>query len=97
MATTTDEHSRLLRLDEAAERLGVSTITVRRRVHSGELPAVRLGPSDRYPIRIDESELERWLFESGELPSGSPIPASAAEPEPGPVDRPQRAGPEGES
>ena len=40
---------------------GVSTL--RRRIHEGALPAVRIGPTDRSPIRIDPRDLEPWLFE----------------------------------
>ena len=58
---TAAEPTRLLRVDEAAERLNVSVTTLRRRIHDGEIPAVRLGPTDRHPLRVDPAELERWL------------------------------------
>jgi excisionase family DNA binding protein len=62
--TTTVPPSRLLTLDEVADRLAVSVKTVRRRISTGELPAVRLGPSERHSLRVDQAELERWLYET---------------------------------
>jgi excisionase family DNA binding protein len=49
---------RLLRIDEAARLLGVSSKTIRRWIKSAGLPAHRLGP--RSP-RIDEAELRDWI------------------------------------
>ncbi len=49
---------RLLRIDEAARLLGVSSKTVRRWIKSDGLPAHRLGP--RSP-RIHEAELRDWI------------------------------------
>lgn len=51
----------LLTLQEAARRLRVSTTTVRRKVRSGELPALRLGASERHPLRVDADALEQLL------------------------------------
>jgi len=48
-----------LTIPDAAFRLALSEKTIRRRVASGELPAVRLGAR----IRIDQDDLERWLHE----------------------------------
>lgn len=53
----------LLTLRDAASRVGVSERTLRRRIRDGSLPAVRLGPTERHPLRIVESELEEWVFE----------------------------------
>ena len=54
--------SRLLTVPEVADRLGLSTRTIRKRIAAGELPAIRLGPADtQAPVRVDEAELERWL------------------------------------
>ena len=58
----TDATPRLLRLDEAAKRVPCSVSTLRRRIHEGALPAVRIGPSDNSPIRIDPRQLAAWLF-----------------------------------
>lgn len=44
----------LISIDEAADRLGVSTKTVRRRISDGTLKAVRIGPRI---IRIDAASL----------------------------------------
>jgi excisionase family DNA binding protein len=58
----TREHSRsLLTIPEAAERLHLSTSTVRRRIWDGELPAVRLGAGPQAPVRIDPDELEAFV------------------------------------
>jgi excisionase family DNA binding protein len=51
----------LLTLDQVAERLGVSRRTVERKIAAGEIPALRLGGA-RSPLRIDEAELEAWLY-----------------------------------
>jgi excisionase family DNA binding protein len=54
----------LLTVREVADRLGVHEQTVRRKIHSGVLPAVRLGARGT-PLRIDADELERWLYDGG--------------------------------
>jgi excisionase family DNA binding protein len=58
------QSERLLTVAETAERLGVSEITVRRRVYEGELGAVKLGRSPGAPVRISEDDLEAWLSTS---------------------------------
>jgi len=55
----TEQRPPLLTIADAAVRLNLSEHTIRRRVASGELPAVRLGGL----IRIDQDDLERWLLE----------------------------------
>jgi excisionase family DNA binding protein len=50
----------LLTVAQAAARLNVSKPTVYRRIWEGSLPAVRGDAVG--PLRIVESELERWLF-----------------------------------
>ena len=55
----TEQRPRLLTIADAAVRLNLSEHTVRRRIASGELPAVRLGAL----IRIDPDDLEQWLAE----------------------------------
>jgi excisionase family DNA binding protein len=62
VSTAEQQSSRLLSLPQAAERLGCSVGTLRRRIRAGDLAAVRLGPSDRHPLRIDERALEDWVF-----------------------------------
>lgn len=54
---------RLLRVPEVAARLGVSERSVERRIHSGALPAVRLGSGPKSPVRVDEAELDAWVFD----------------------------------
>jgi excisionase family DNA binding protein len=64
--STVVEQARLLPLPEAATRLGVSVITLRRRIADGTISAVRIGPSARHPLRISESELARFIGSSSE-------------------------------
>ena len=50
---------RFITLDDAAEYLAVSPLTVRRRIASGELKAYRLGRSRT--IRLDLADVENML------------------------------------
>jgi excisionase family DNA binding protein len=59
--STAETSTRLLTLAEVARRLSVSRATVYRMVYDGRLPAVRLGGRGA-PLRVDEAELERWLY-----------------------------------
>ena len=60
--TTTHDCARpLLTVPEVADRLRVSVKTVRRRIESGELPAVRIGTGVRAPVRVDGDALEEFL------------------------------------
>jgi excisionase family DNA binding protein len=61
----------LLTPAEAARRLGQSRGTIYRKISAGLIPAVRLGHSDRSPLRVDERELERWLHSD----VGTAVPA----------------------
>ena len=54
---------RFLTVGEVAQMMRVSTMTVYRLVHSGELPAVRFGRS----FRIPESAVSSILYSAGEL------------------------------
>jgi len=56
---------RLLRIREVAERLAVSERTVERLIARRELPAVKLGRARTSPIRVDERELEQWVYGPG--------------------------------
>ena len=53
----------LLTVEETARRLGVSTITIRRHIRDGSIPAVRLGYSPASPLRIPADTLVAWLYE----------------------------------
>jgi len=55
----TEQRPPLLTIADTAVRLQLSEHTIRRRIASGELPAVRLGAR----IRIDQDDLEQWLAE----------------------------------
>ncbi len=57
---------RALTIVEVAERIGVSTRSVKRYIARGYLTAWRLpSPSGRGHLRIDESELARFMVENG--------------------------------
>ena len=51
----------LLSAREAARRLGMSVATIKRLIHSGELPAVRTTDTCSGHWRIRESTIERWV------------------------------------
>jgi excisionase family DNA binding protein len=53
---------KLLRVDQVARRLGCSQQTVRRRISTGELAAVRLGNGPKAPVRVPADELERFVY-----------------------------------
>jgi excisionase family DNA binding protein len=49
--------SRLLTVDEVAQRLRLHPITVRRHIRSGRLPATRIGRS----VRVKEEDIEKTI------------------------------------
>jgi excisionase family DNA binding protein len=51
----------LLAISEVARLLGVSKITVRRKVGSGELPCIRLTKGG--PMRFDLRDIEKFIME----------------------------------
>ncbi len=56
--------NRLLTVAEVAARLGLHKDTVYARIKSGDLPALKTTAlNKRSVIRIDEAELERWLYD----------------------------------
>jgi len=57
MSEITQAHDRILTVDEAAEKLGISAYTVRQWAREKRLPTIRLG---RY-WRFRESSLQAWL------------------------------------
>jgi excisionase family DNA binding protein len=54
--------TQLLTVAEVALRLRQSERTVRDKIASGQLPAVKIGTGPRAPIRVDRAELEQWLY-----------------------------------
>jgi excisionase family DNA binding protein len=56
---------RFLTVAEVATALRVSKMTVYRLVHSGELPAVRVGRSFRVPEQAVQDYLQSSFFEAG--------------------------------
>jgi excisionase family DNA binding protein len=84
---------RLLTVPETAERLRLSRQSIYRRIAAGELPAVQLGGPGT-PLRVDERELDAWLYGSaaGFTPFSRPEkPAERGDPR-GTVDSPRPAG-----
>jgi excisionase family DNA binding protein len=57
--------SNLLSVAQVARRLNVSRPTVYRRIWEGQLPALRIGENVG-PLRVDEAELEAWLYSNPE-------------------------------
>lgn len=53
---------RLLRVQEAAEYLGISPSTLRSRIQGGLIPYVKTGPG-RSGIRLDLRDLDEWIAE----------------------------------
>ncbi len=53
----------LLKIDQAAQKLAVSTWTVRRLVTDGELYALKV----RGGLRIDSDSIQRYVHKQGEL------------------------------
>jgi excisionase family DNA binding protein len=56
---------RFLTVAEVAAVMRVSKMTVYRMVHSGELPAVRVGRSFRVPEKAVQDYLKAAFFEAG--------------------------------
>ena len=63
----------LLTVEEAARMLRISSVSVRRHVASGRLPAVRVGRS----VRIDKDAVEQFAVPI--LPSEANLPSPAGE------------------
>ncbi len=58
-----------LTVAEVADAMRVSRMTVYRLVHSGEMPAIRVGKSYRVPASALEQYLEQATIEQGRLSS----------------------------
>jgi len=55
------EETQLLTVAEVARRLQQSERTVRDKIASGALPAIKIGTGPRAPIRVDPGELDAWI------------------------------------
>nr|WP_042182439.1 helix-turn-helix domain-containing protein [Kibdelosporangium sp. MJ126-NF4]CEL14987.1 DNA binding domain, excisionase family [Kibdelosporangium sp. MJ126-NF4]CTQ93420.1 DNA binding domain, excisionase family [Kibdelosporangium sp. MJ126-NF4] len=62
---TTISQVQFLTVAEVAKMMRVSKMTVYRLVHSGELPAVRVGKSFRVPEKAVHTYLENAYFDAG--------------------------------
>jgi excisionase family DNA binding protein len=58
---STSEDASLLTVPQVAAKLNVSRSTAWRLVHSGELPARRIGSHRGSPIRVDPGELAAFV------------------------------------
>jgi len=67
MDTTETHVPNLLTVSEAARLLHVSKPTLYRRITTGEVPAIRLGPVG--PLRVERSALMEWAFGDGPEPA----------------------------
>jgi excisionase family DNA binding protein len=63
------EETQLLTVAEVARLLQQSERTVRDKIASGQLPAVKIGTGPRAPLRVDRAELEEWLALSHVTPA----------------------------
>jgi excisionase family DNA binding protein len=55
------KETQLLTVAEVARRLQQSERTVRDKIASGQLPAVKIGTGPRAPLPVDPAELEEWI------------------------------------
>ncbi len=51
----------LLTVSEVAKELRLAPVSVHRRIRDGQLQAVKLGAAHNSPVRVRESELERYV------------------------------------
>lgn len=56
-----DQTRTLLTIPEVGQRIRLSTTAVRSKIATEGLPVVRLGSGRCAPIRVRESDLQRWL------------------------------------
>ena len=75
MVSTVAPERPLLTVRATAQALGVSEKTVRRLVHFGQLPALRVGAQ----LRLHQDELRKWLHN---LPARAPRTGSRPAVEP---------------
>ncbi|NLF03504.1 MAG: helix-turn-helix domain-containing protein [Actinomycetales bacterium] len=61
--STQPAKARFLTVPEVAEQMRVSNMTVYRLLHSGELPAIRVGRSFRVPAEALEAYLSTYVVE----------------------------------
>ena len=64
MQTLAERHDSLMRVRDVAPELDQSVSAVYRKIAVGEIPSVRLGSTERAPIRITSAELHAWLDRS---------------------------------
>jgi excisionase family DNA binding protein len=55
----------LLTVKEVARLLRLAEHTVYRRMHRGQIPAIRIGDDDMAPLRIPRDELYAMLYREG--------------------------------
>jgi predicted DNA-binding transcriptional regulator AlpA len=66
MSTHTQERDSLMRVKDVARELDQSVSAVYRKIAAGDLPSVRLGSSERAPLRVPERAFRAWLYGEGD-------------------------------
>lgn len=61
MITTTTDGDRLIGLVEAGKRVGLSRITIHRRIRDGQLPGYRTGTGRTSPLRVRVADVDALL------------------------------------
>jgi excisionase family DNA binding protein len=80
MQTIAPERETLMRVKDVARELDQSVSAVYRKIAAGDLPAVRLGSSERAPIRVPAGALREWLFGVAPPPAdGAAVPVPPGE------------------
>lgn len=69
---------RLLSVSEVSQRTGLAVSTVRHKIADGTLPALKLGPNRHSAVRVDEAELERWIYGWDEPAAWAPSRSSCS-------------------
>jgi excisionase family DNA binding protein len=62
MSASATTRAPLLTIPEVARRLGLHRDTVYRKIQRGEIPAVRIGRDETRQLRVDERELEAFIY-----------------------------------
>jgi excisionase family DNA binding protein len=74
--TRLDRSGTCLTVRGVADELACATLTVRRRVRAGEIPAVKLGDGRNSAIRIPRAGLDAWLTSHSANPGEEPRDAA---------------------
>jgi excisionase family DNA binding protein len=56
----------LISVSQAAKLASVAPVTIYRRIHEGQIEAVRVGNDGHGPIRVPREPFVRWLYGDGD-------------------------------